>query len=156
MGLIVYLVNDGFWNWGATGTGAVKWRGSVGQRVPPRSLCLWRTKELRAAGDVAGVLRLASRAAIVGLPRLLRQRGGWCAGSVATASAACARLPRHPPFGEVCKSNRPIALVFIVLTAMKFVALLARATGPANPSRIQKEAQRSIRLQANTGPSPYP
>jgi hypothetical protein len=33
---------------------------------------LWRTKRLRAAGGVAGVLRLASQAALFGLPLLLR------------------------------------------------------------------------------------
>ncbi len=33
---------------------------------------LWRTLRLRTAGDVADVLRIASRAAISGLPLLLR------------------------------------------------------------------------------------
>ena len=35
-----------------------------------------------------------------GLPEWLRQYFGWPACSVATASAACARPPHHPPWGR--------------------------------------------------------
>lgn len=51
----------------------------------------------RTAGGVARVLRLASRVTVSGGLGLLRERLGWSAYSVATASAACARGPHHPP-----------------------------------------------------------